>query len=475
MNFRILNVGINSAQDIVTVRQRARQISHLLRFGMQDQVRIATAVSEISRHAFSYASGGRAVFEYDGSSPTGCLVIRINENGGKLRESRQNSPEELTRTHDLESAIKNVGRLMSACVVESGEDHGNSITVRKLLPDSTSFTGAELADISSKLATSPLANSFSEVQQQNQELMETLAELRERQDDLLSLTRELEDTNRGVLALYAEIEEKAKRLQHADQMKSRFLSNTSHELRTPLSSIRALSKLLLERMDGELTYEQEKQVRFIEGAASDLSKLVNGLLDLAKIEAGKIYVDLSPFSVENLFSGLKGMLRPLATNPSVELVFQDPIETLEIYSDENKVIQILRNLVANALKFTELGQVTVSVAVHINTVRFTVSDTGIGIAPENLEFIFEEFSQIENPLQRMYKGTGLGLPLCRKLGQLLKGDVGVSSKPGFGSIFFLDLPRHYAGKRAGAPVDLPIAEMTRDHAGMSTKFNQETG
>jgi signal transduction histidine kinase len=258
----------------------------------------------------------------------------------------------------------------------------------------------------------------------------------------LSLTKELEDTNRGVVALYAEIEEKAKRIKHADEMKSRFLSNTSHELRTPLSSIRALSKLLLDRMDGELTPEQEKQVRFIERAASDLSELVNDLLDLAKIEAGKVEVNNSTFFIEKLFSALKGVLRPLSTNPSVELVFDDPEETLAMYSDEGKVAQILRNLIINALKFTESGQVQISVAPLPDTrmIRFSVSDTGVGIAPENLQLIFEEFSQIENPRQRMHKGTGLGLPLCRKLAKLLYGTVSETSTPGIGSIFVLDIP-----------------------------------
>ena len=127
--------------------------------------------------------------------------------------------------------------------------------------------------------------------------MRALAELRERQDELLQLNRELEDTNRGVVALYAELDEKADHLRRADEMKSRFLSNMSHEFRTPLNSIRALSRLLLDRVDGELDAEQEKQVSFIAKAADDLTELVNDLLDLAKIEAGKIEVRPIEFSV----------------------------------------------------------------------------------------------------------------------------------------------------------------------------------
>jgi signal transduction histidine kinase len=442
MNFRILSVGIGSAQDVVIIRQRARQISGLLGFGQQDQVRIATAVSEITRYAFSHTSGGRAVFEYDKTGDAPCLMIRISENGGELRDANPGLHDEFFPNQDLESAVNTARRLMNDCLVEFLRDDGTSITVRKSLPHPKILTTAQLNHISAQLAASPIPSTFSEVQQQNQELSATLAELRERQEDLLSLTKELEDTNRGVVALYAEIEEKAKRIKHADEMKSRFLSNTSHELRTPLSSIRALSKLLLDRMDGELTPEQEKQVRFIERAASDLSELVNDLLDLAKIEAGKVEVNNSTFFIEKLFSALKGVLRPLATNPLVELVFDDPGETFTMYSDEGKVAQILRNFIINALKFTESGQVQISVAPLPDTrmIRFSVSDTGVGIAPENLQLIFEEFSQIENPRQRMHKGTGLGLPLCQKLAKLLNGSVSVKSTPGIGSIFFLDMP-----------------------------------
>jgi signal transduction histidine kinase len=290
-----------------------------------------------------------------------------------------------------------------------------------------------------------VANSYQEVHQQNRELVSTLAELRERQEDLLGLTRELEDTNRGIVALYAEIEDKAERLRLADEMKSRFLSNTSHELRTPLSSIRALAKLLLDRLDGDLTVEQERQVKFIESAANDLSELVNDLLDLAKIEAGKVEAQLAPVVVDNLFRALKGMLRPLVDEQRVELVFDTPDFDLPFESDEGKISQVLRNFISNALKFTEQGSVRVGATWDrvADTITFTVSDTGIGISPDNLQLIFEEFSQIEHPLQRRSKGTGLGLPLCRKLAELLGGRVEVESQVGAGSTFSLVLPRSF--------------------------------
>src|SRR5690606_29686600 len=229
------------------------------------------------------------------------------------------------------------------------------------------------------------------VLQQNQELLATLAELNARQDELIQLTRELEDTNRGMVALYAELDEKADYLRRADEMKSRFLSNMSHEFRTPLSSIRALSRLLLDRTDGELTSEQEKQIAFILRQSESLSELVNDLLDLAKIEAGKIEVRPAKFDVGELFSALRGMLRPLLVTQRVDLVFEQPPERLVMETDEAKVSQILRNFISNALKFTEAGEVRVwtEILPGGESVRFSVRDTGIGIAPEHQRIIFE--------------------------------------------------------------------------------------
>jgi signal transduction histidine kinase len=428
---RILAVGLGDEQDVVLVRQRARQISHLLGFSHQDQVRIATAVSEVARGACQLAFGGRTAFLIRDNGRRQVLEVTISAGPG--------APGPLS-----DDAIVTAHRLMDDCDTVRDHEGAAAITMCKALPPQSHVDNARLAEIAAQLVKdSPVANTYNELQLQNRELVTALAELRERQEDLLSLTRELEDTNRGIVALYAEIEDKAERLRKADEMKSRFLSNTSHELRTPLSSIRALAKLLLDRMDGDLTPEQERQVRYIEAAAADLSELVNDLLDLAKIEAGRVEVLVAPVVIDNLFRALKAMLRPLVDDARVDLVFEPCAFTAAFDSDEGKISQVLRNFISNALKFTEQGAVTVS-ACHdpdTDTITFTVADTGIGISPENLQLIFEEFSQIEHPLQRRSKGTGLGLPLCRKLAELLGGRVDVVSQPGAGSAFSLVLPR----------------------------------
>ena len=198
-----------------------------------------------------------------------------------------------------------------------------------------------------------------EVRQQNRELLHALEELHERQQELIRLNGELEDTNRGVVALYAELDEKAGHLRRADEMKSRFLSNMSHEFRTPVNAILALSQLLLDRADGDLTGEQEKQVTYIKKSGADLLELVNDLLDLAKIEAGKVEIRPGEFEVATLFSALRGMLRPLLLSSTVNLVFDETEDIPLMKTDEGKVSQILRNFISNAIKFTEQGEVRV--------------------------------------------------------------------------------------------------------------------
>src|SRR4029453_16838422 len=279
---------------------------------------------------------------------------------------------------------------------------------------------------------------------QNQEMLRILEELRQRQEDLSRLNAELQDTNRGVLALYAELDEKADTLRRADEMKSRFLSNMSHEFRTPLNSMLALSRLLLEDAERPLTPEQRRQVGYVRKAAEDLTELVNDLLDLAKVEAGKVVVRAADFDVGDLFAALRGMLRPLLLNEAINLVFEEPDGLPPMHTDEGKVSQILRNLLSNALKFTERGEIRVSARlIEEAMVEFSVADTGIGIAPEDQQRIFEEFSQVENPVQRRVRGTGLGLPLVRRLATLLGGGITVKSTPGIGSTFVTVIPIRY--------------------------------
>lgn len=269
-----------------------------------------------------------------------------------------------------------------------------------------------------------------------------------------ALNLELAETNQGVVALYAELDDNAARLREASELKSRFLSYMSHEFRTPLGSILSIARLLADRMDGPLTDEQAKQVQFIQTSASELSELVNDLLDLAKVEAGRVTISPEWFEMVDLFSALRGMFKPILSTERVALVFEEPEGVPPIYTDDKRLSQILRNFIANALKFTTDGSVRVSAQVVTgDRITFAVADTGIGIAPQHLDSIFEDFVQVDAPIQRTLRGTGLGLSLSRRLARLLGGDVSVTSVVGQGSTFSVTIPARLSA--AAAPDGLP--------------------
>jgi len=256
-----------------------------------------------------------------------------------------------------------------------------------------------------------------------------------------ALRAELDETNQGVLALYAELDEQAEQLREVSELKSRFLSYMSHEFRTPLGSILSMTRLLEDGMDGPLTAEQRRQVRFISASTSELREMVDDLLDLAKIEAGRITISPAWFDLMDLFSALRGMFRPLVEGNQVDLLFEDPPVMPMLYTDDKKLAQILRNFISNALKFTPSGQVVVSTQREgENAVRFSVRDTGIGIPAELQSTLFEDFVQVDTPLQKRLRGTGLGLSLCKRFAELLGGHVGVESEIGTGSNFYVVLP-----------------------------------
>jgi len=279
----------------------------------------------------------------------------------------------------------------------------------------------------------------------------TQAELEQCRAEVQALRAELEETNRGVVALYAELDEQAAQLKHATQLKSRFLSYMSHEFRTPIGATLSIARLLLDHVDGPLTAEQERQVEFIQTTCQEFSNMVDDLLDLAKIEAGR--VDISPewFEMMDLFTALRGMFKPILDNAALNLVFEEAEGLPRLYTDDRKLSQILRNFISNALKFTARGEVRVSAVREAgDMVRFSVSDTGIGIAQEHIPALFNDFTQVDAPIQKRLRGTGLGLALSKQLASLLGGFIEVSSVVGEGSVFSVIVPAQLLPAKATA-------------------------
>lgn len=441
----LLSLNLLHDQDVVTARQRAAQIARLLDFDVSEQTRLATAVSEIVRNAFRYAHHGSVQFDVDTEARPQRLIVRIEDQGPGIARLDDVLAGRYQSSTGMGMGIVGARRLMDRFEIQS-DSGGTRVVLEKFVPPRLPLVTAKRLDqIVAGLRERRPEGLVEEIQLQNQELLRALDELQRKQDELTRLNRELEDTNRGVVALYAELDEKADHLRRADELKSRFLSNMTHEFRTPVNAIVGLCNLLIEDREQE-GRTPEPELDYIRTAADQLSDLVNDLLDLAKVEAGKVVITPAYFEVDSLFGALRGMLKPLLLNRSVALVFDDTSDLPTLHTDEAKVSQILRNLLSNALKFTERGEVRVAAAIHPDgrQIAFTVTDTGIGIAPQDQTRIFEEFAQLEHRLQRNVKGTGLGLPLSRRLAELLGGTLTVVSTPGTGSAFSLTIPATYA-------------------------------
>lgn len=435
---RLLSVTLGTETDFLLARQRAKQIAEILGFDNQDQTRIATAVSEIARNAYEYAVNGTVEFLLEREESPSLLVV-IRDEGKGIARLNEIWDGTFVSASGMGLGITGSRRLMDDLQIESSAT-GTTVLLRKFLPRGRPIpTHRAIAD---RLASFTTQDAGSAVHAQNREMIRLLTDLRERERELNQLNQELKDTNRGVMVLYAELEDRAQELQQASEMKSRFISGVTHELRTPLNSIVSLAGLLIRRVDGELTPEQEKQVLFIQRSALNLTEMVNDLLDLAKIEAGKVTPRPSEFTISEFFAALRGMFRPLATNENVQLVIEEsPAHATHLYTDEGKLAQILRNFISNALKFTERGTVHVrATLIRGGGVRFSVRDTGIGIAPENIELVWQEWGQVESDQRPRHKGSGLGLPLSRQLASLLGGKTWLESTLGEGSTFYVEIP-----------------------------------
>lgn len=439
MNEPIITVPLHRDQDLVVCRQRAGQIAELLGLERLDQTRLATAVSEIARNAFTYAGSGSAAFSLEHVKSETWLTVTVTDEGpGIVELDRVLSGAYRSRT-GMGLGIVGSRRLMDRFDIETEPGAGTRVTMAKCISPSSPVTGAEIA---SELLRRQPPEPADEVARQNRELLEALDSLRSRHEQVERLNSELSDTNRGIVALYAELADRAEEVRQANEGRARFFSSVGHELRTPINSIVALARMLLAGHDGGLSAEQARQAELILSAGNDLSTMVDDLIDLARARTDKLEIQVAPVDVAELLTTLRGALRPLATSEEVDLVVEEATDVPIVHTDGAKVSQILRNLVVNALKFTERGEVRVSASADPAdaSVSVTVADSGIGIDSRDQESVFEEFSQVAGPLQARAKGSGLGLAVSRGLAEVLGGRLVLDSSSASGSSFTLTVP-----------------------------------
>src|ERR1700733_11825870 len=310
-----------------------------------------------------------------------------------------------------------------------------------------------------------LSSAYDEVRATNDELHENARQLAQHNRDIELKNEEIELARRG-------LEEKAAQLALASKYKSEFLANVSHELRTPLNSMLLLSRLLVENESGSLSEREVEFARTISSAGEDLLALINDILDLSKVEAGRMELDLVPVSLADVCADVERAFRPLANDKGLSFAIElDPVLPPSIVSDQQRLGQVLGNLLANAFKFTQEGGVRLSIgypvsdrtSLHSDLLReadrviaFTVTDTGIGIPDDKLKAIFEAFQQADGSTSRKYGGTGLGLSISREIAHLLGAEIQVESSPGEGSTFTLYLPVTYVPKPSRRPLSRPV-------------------
>jgi signal transduction histidine kinase len=425
MTSELVRVGVRDTAGVFSARQLGREVAAELGLERQDQVRVATALSEVGRDLVIAGQVATMIF----LAGDGELIIRIEHDGPPPRD-----------------ALAAAARLMDR-VTTTGP-------VLELARHRPPGSGPDLAAARFRLAALLPVSALDELRRQNEDLIGALAEVQQQRAELLLLNRELEETNRGVMALYsqlsdeleqtnrgvvalyAELEEKSERLREASAAKDRFWANVSHELRSPLNSIIGLAGLLTSA-GGELTADQSHQVSLIAGAGTGLLGLVNDLLDTAKAESGQLQADPAPVDLLALLARLRALLRPMTENRPVSLVVDAADAPGELLTDEVALTAILRNLLSNGLKYTDDGEVRLTVRAAAGHVDFLVADTGIGIPPGQTERVFEEFFQVSGVRRG---GTGLGLPYARRLTELLGGHLRLTSEPGRGTTVTLRLP-----------------------------------
>jgi len=289
--------------------------------------------------------------------------------------------------------------------------------------------------------TQALRQSEEKLQVQQEELEQTNADLEEKAKNLADQNKRFEQTNKEVEAARAELEEKAKQLALSSKYKSEFLANMSHELRTPLNSLLILSKLLSDNTEGNLSTKQVEYSKTIYSAGNDLLALINDILDLAKIESGKMEVNPSKITIDDLADYVERSFRPVVNEKGLQ--FSINVEKglpPFLYNDEQKIQQVLRNLLSNAFKFTREGEIKLDISSYLEdnsnpAFSFSVIDSGIGIPTEKQQLIFEAFQQADGTTSRKYGGTGLGLSISREIAALLGGKIVLQSEEGKGSTF----------------------------------------
>jgi signal transduction histidine kinase len=435
---RLGDIYVRREADIIKVRERVRRLAREMGFDATTQIKITTAVSELTRNIYEYAKAGAITLGVAerGPSMTG-LHVTARDDGPGMDEAKLRSIIRGSYRSPSGLGVGLIGtrRLMDEFDLASAPGEGTRVTVVKWL---TPVEGAEVrkrvAELRGLVTTEEDDSALEELSRQNRDLVQVLGELEEKRELLERLNRELEASNR-------ELNDANAKLRELSEMKEEFLALTTHDLRSPLTVISGVINFFTSGRLGDLTPEQKNMVSMMERNTQSLIELVNDLLDASKLESGTMRLDLASIELGGLVRELREGMLPMAREKGIALEESVPEDLPPLVADRPKLRRVLVNLLSNALKFTPKGgRVEVSAAPEGRFVRVSVSDTGVGVAPEDMERLFDKYEQARSRATRSEKGTGLGLYITRQLVELHGGKIEARSELGKGSTFSFTIP-----------------------------------
>ncbi|MGA6098191.1 response regulator [Stutzerimonas marianensis] len=422
--------------------------------GLVGQVALERRALTLDRVPSGYLKVSSALGETDAGA---VLIVPVEDSGmlngvleiGFLRPLREEDGELLRRISDsLGSAIE---------AARYRQRLQRMLAETQQLNEELQVQQEELRAANEELEeqSNALRESQAHMEEQQAELEQTNEQLAEHTEELARQRDEVDLKNQRLQEVQLLLEERAEELQRASRYKSEFLANMSHELRTPLNSSLILAKLLADNPEGNLNDDQVQFARSIYSAGNDLLNLINDILDISKVEAGKLDVRPELLMLSRMVDGLKSLFLAQALEKSLQfnVELEDGLPE-SLYTDRQRLEQIIKNLLSNAFKFTEKGSVELRVSRRDSgRIAFAIRDSGIGIPADQQDVIFEAFRQADGTTNRRYGGTGLGLSISRELAQLLGGTIEVSSEPGAGSLFTLIVPEHYSAPAKAEAAD----------------------
>jgi signal transduction histidine kinase len=424
---KIGSIFISRESDIVLVRDRVRLAARELGFDNVTQIKLTTAASELTRNIYEYARTGNitvSIIEEDGRVG---MEILFEDRGPGIPDVERILSGRFRSKTGLGKGISGSRRMMDEFSIETGPGLGTRVRATKWF-DPEQRLLRPIDQIRQLFFSASESDMVEELQSQNQELVRVLGELTKSR-------RELETTNQ-------ELKLANEKLKQVDAMKSRFISTIAHEVRTPLNAIIGLIQVLLRAKKDPLSPSQRETVERLEKSSTMLVRLVNDLLDLSRLQSGKMQIKIESFGVGDLIDSICAGLKQTANDKDVSFNYEIEAGLEEVSSDSTKVTQVITNLASNAIKFTPAGgAVTIKAGLDGRQMwRLEVTDTGIGMAEDQVPQIFEEFRQVNITNPHHSGGTGLGLPISKRLVELLGGRIKVHSAPGMGSSFTVIWP-----------------------------------